>query len=260
MKSSRMAASLEGGHRRDPFAGRRGRAGAVCQIERVATPPDTDELVRRALAYPYDPPQGSFVQIGDRTLPVPPEEIDIDGRRALLAYGSNASPEALTRKLAHLEPRPIAALRVALSGWDVVYSAHVTRYGSVPAAVVASPGTVASVHLVFPDDEQLEAIAATEGQNYRLEQLADFSAEYETGGEGPVEIDAFVSVHGPALIGGSPVALAAIPARGRVFPELTTPEMIDRVRAALTPDLTVEEFIRHHVTHGGRSPLPELRG
>jgi hypothetical protein len=224
----------------------------------VATPPDTDELLRRALAYPYDPPAGSFVQLGAETLTVPPQEVDIDGRRALLAYGSNASPEALTRKLANLEPRPIAVLRVSLSGWDVVYSAHVTRYGSVPAAVVPSPGTAASVHLVFPDEEQFKAIAATEGRNYRLEQLADFTAEYEIGGEGPVEIDAFISVHGPVLLDGSPVALAAIPARDRVFPELTTPEMIDRVRAAITPDLTVEEFIRHHVEHGGRSPLPPL--
>jgi hypothetical protein len=224
----------------------------------VEARPDTAELVRRALAYPYDPPAGSFVQLGAETLPVPPEEVDIDGRRALLAYGSNASPEALTRKLAHLEPRPIVVLRVALSGWDVVYSAHVTRYGSVPAAVVPSPGTTASVHLVFPDDEQLATLAATEGQNYRLEQLVDFSAEYEIGGEGPVEIDAFVGVHGPLLVDGSPIALAAIPARERVFPELTTPEMIDRVRAAITPDLTVEEFILHHVEHGGRSPLPEI--
>lgn len=224
----------------------------------MAAGPDTDELVRRALAYPYDPPAGSFVQLGDRTLPVPPEEVDIDGRRALLAYGSNASPEALTRKLAHLEPRPIPVLRVALGGWDVVYSAHVTRYGSVPAAVVPSPGTTASVHLVFPDDEQLEALAATEGQNYRLEQLADFSAEYEIRGEGPVEVEAFVGVHGPLLVDGAPVALAAIPARGRVFPELTTPEMIDRVRAAIAPDLTVEEFILHHVKHGGRSPLAPI--
>lgn len=224
----------------------------------MATPPDTDELIRLALAYPYDPPAGSFVQIGAETLPVPPQEIDVAGRRALLAYGANASPEALTRKLAHLEPRPIAVLRVSLSGWDVVYSAHVTRYGAVPAAVVASPGTVASVHLVFPDDEQFEAIAATEGRNYRLDQLVDFTAEYEIGGEGPVEIDAFISVHGPVLVDGSPIALAAIPARGRVFPALTTPQMIDRVRAAVAPDLTVAEFIRHHVEHGGRSPLPPL--
>ena len=254
-----MRASLEGEEPRDPTRAVPGCADAVCQIGVVATPPDSAELVRRALAYPYDPPQGSFVQLGAETLPVPPRGVDIDGRRALLAYGANASPEALTRKLAHLEPRPIAVLRVSLSGWDVVYSAHVTRYGAVPAAVVASPGTVASVHLVFPDDEQFEAIAATEGRNYRLEQLVDFTAEYEIGGEGPVEIDAFISVHGPVLLDGSPAALAAIPARGRVFPALTTPQMIDRVRATLTPDLTVEEFIRHHVEHGGRSPLPELR-
>jgi hypothetical protein len=232
----------------------------VWQGAQMAARPDTDELVRRALAYPYDPPAGSFVQVGDRTLPVPPEGIDVDGRRALLAYGANASPEALTRKLAHLPPEPIPVLRVALRGWDVVYSAHVTRYGAVPAAVVASPGTVASVHLVFPSDAQLEALAATEGQNYRLEQLVDFTAELEIGGEGPGEIDAFVSVHGPLLQDGAPVALAAIPARERAFAELTTPQMIDRVRAALTPDLSVREFVLHHVEHGGLRPLPELHG
>ncbi len=223
----------------------------------VATP-DTAELVRRALAYPYDPPDGSFVQVGDRTLPVPPAEVDFDGRRALLAYGANASPEALTRKLAHLPPEPIAVLRVALSGWDVVYSAHVTRYGAVPAAVVQSPGTVASVHLVFPSDEQLAAITATEGANYELRQLVDFSAEYDVGGEGPVEIDAFISVHGPLLLDCAPVALAAIPARGRAFAELTTPEMIERVRATLHPELTLEQFVLHHVEHGGVSPLVPL--
>jgi len=224
----------------------------------VAARPDTDELVQRALTYPYDPPAGSFVQVGGRTLLVPPEEIDVAGRRALLAYGANSSPEALTRKLAALPPDPIAVLRVSLSGWDVVYSAHVTRYGAVPAAVVPSPGTVASVHLVFPNDEQLAALAATEGHNYRLERLVDFSAELEIGGEGPVEIDAFVSVHGPLLLDGSPVALAAIPARDRVFPELTTPAMIDRVRAAIHPQLDLRDFILHHVEHGGVGPLAPL--
>ncbi len=87
-------------------------------------------------------------------------------------------------------------LRVSLSGWDVVYSAHVTRYGAVPAAVVPSSGTVASVHLVFPSNEQLAAIAATEGANCGLEQLVDFSAEYEIGGEGPREIAASLASTG----------------------------------------------------------------
>jgi hypothetical protein len=230
------------------------------RVRDVAARPDIEELVRRALAYPYEPPAGSFVQIGDRTLPVPPEKIDVDGRRALLAYGANAAPEALTRKLAALPPEPIAVLRVSLTGWDIVYSAHVTRYGAVPAAVVPSPGTVASVHLVFPSDEQLAAIAATEGANYELRRLANFSAEFEIGGEGPREIDAFISVHGPLLLGGAPVALAAIPARGRVFRELTTPEMIERVRAALHPDLTLEQFVLHHVKHGGVPIPPDLLG
>jgi hypothetical protein len=234
------------------------RLAAVWQGARMAAVPDTAELVRRALAYPYEPPAGSFVQIGDRTLPVPPAEVVVAGRRALLAYGANAAPEALTRKLAALPPEPIAVLRVSLTGWDVVYSAHVTKYGAVPAAVVASPSTVANVHLVFPNDEQMAAIAATEGANYELRQLVDFSAEYEIGGEGPREIDAFISVHGPLLLDGAPIALAAIPARDRAFRELTTPEMIERVRAALHPDMTLEQFVLHHVKHGGVSPLAPL--
>lgn len=226
----------------------------------MAARSDTEELVRRALAYPYDPPAGSYVQIGDRTLPVPPEEVDVEGRRALLAYGANASPEALTRKFAVLPPEPIPVLRVSLHGWDVVYSAHVTRYGAVPAAIVPSPGTEASVHLVFPNEAQMETLAATEGQNYRLERLVDFTADLEIGGDGPREIDAFISVHGPLLLDGSPIALAAIPARDRAFPAMATPELLDRVRAAIHPELTLTEFVLHHVEHGGVSPLSELRG
>jgi hypothetical protein len=224
----------------------------------VPETPDIDELLHRALAYPYESPAGSFVQVGERTLPVPPEAIEIEGRRALLAYGANAAPEALVRKLGHLPPRPIPVLRIALRGWDVVYSAHVTRYGAVPAAVVPSPGTVASVHLVFPDDEQLEAIAATEGANYRLEELGDFGATLEVDGEEVGEVDAFISVHGPLLLGAAPVALAAVPATGRAFAELTMPEMLERVRAALTPDLDLRGSILHHVERGGLRPLPPL--
>ncbi|MBS1889614.1 MAG: hypothetical protein JSU06_20765 [Actinobacteria bacterium] len=224
----------------------------------MAARPDTDELVRRALAYPYGPPTGSFVQVGDRTLPVPPEGVDVEGRRALLAYGANASPAALSRKLADLPPAPLPVLRIALGGWDVVYSAHITRYGTVPAAVVPSPGTVASVHLAFPDDEQLATLAATEGENYRLERLVDYSAALEVGGEPPPEIDAFVSIFGPLPLDGAPVALAAIPARDRAFPELSTPAMIDRVRAALRPDLTVPEFVLEQIARGGMCPLPAL--
>lgn len=226
----------------------------------MAARPDIEELVRRALAYPYRPPAGSFVQVGDRTEPVPPEGADLSGRRALLSYGANAAPEALTRKLAGLEPRPLPVLAAELTGFDVVYSAHVTRYGAVPAALVPSPGTAASLHLVFPDEEQLAALAATEGRNYALERLADFTCELGIGGAAPTEVDAFISVHGPLLRDGSPISLAAIPARGRRFPQLTTPEAIDLVRAALLPELDLTQFVLRCVEHGGIAPLPPLPG
>ncbi len=224
----------------------------------MAARPDIDELVRRALAYPYAPPAASFVQVGARTEPVPPEGADLSGRHALLSYGANAAPEALTRKLAALDPRPLPVLRAELTGFDVVYSAHITRYGAVPAALVASAGTTASVHLVFPDDEQLAALAVTEGQNYALERLTDFTCELEVGGAGPAEIDAFISVHGPLLRDGQPIALEAIPARGRRFPALRTPAVIDLVRAQLAPELDLTAFVLRFVEGGGIGPLPEL--
>jgi hypothetical protein len=36
--------------------------------------------------------------------------------------------------------------------------------------------------------------------------------------------------------------------------------MIERVRAALHPDLTLEEFVLHHVKHGGIPLPPDLLG
>lgn len=224
----------------------------------MAARPDIDELVGWALAYPYRPPPGSFVQVGERTEPVPAAGLDLSGRRALLSYGANAAPTALARKLATLEPRPLPVLAAELTGFDVVYSAHITRYGAVPAALVVSPGTTASVHLVFPDEEQLAALAATEGQNYALERLVGFTCELGVGAAAPEEIDAFISVHGPLLRGGEPIALAAIPARGRHFPQLSTPEVIELVRAELTPELDLTQFILRFVEHGGLAPLPPL--
>ena len=110
------------------------------------------------------------------------------------------------------------------------------------------------------DDEQPDSQLDSAGVSRIVCKLVDFSAELEIGGEGPREIDAFISVHGPLLLDGAPVALAAIPARDRVFAELTTPEMIDRVRAALHPDMSLPEFIQHHVKHGGVPLPPDLLG
>jgi hypothetical protein len=210
------------------------------------------ELVRRATAYPYAIPAGSFVQVGDRTLELP-ADLDLAGRSPLLSYGSNAAPEALTRKLAAAPDRPLPLIHAELSDFDVVYSAHVSPYGAVPATLWRSPGTTVSVHVAFPDEQQRTLLAATE-PNYDPTRLREVRCRLGTSAT-VAELDAFVSRHGRLLIDGAEVALAEIGARARRFGEMTQPRVLDHVRTRLLPDLSLEDFLTRCVATGGFAPL-----
>ncbi len=56
----------------------------------------------------------------------------------------------------------------ALSGFDVVYSSRFASYGSVPAALQASLGTVCSAFVTFLTRKQLEIMHRTEGVPHGL--------------------------------------------------------------------------------------------
>jgi hypothetical protein len=181
----------------------------------------------RALDYPYAAPDHSFVY--SRGLVLRPEEAELDltDRTALLAYGSNAAPEVLERKLAG-DPDPALLLRATLVDFDVVYSAHVSAYGAVPATLQPSLGTRATVFVAHFTTAQLESIALTE-PNYDLTRLAGIRCELEDG-RALSEVDAYLSRHGCLLDdAGSPLALAAIAATGRTLPTLTQGEAIELI-------------------------------
>jgi hypothetical protein len=181
---------------------------------------DTDEMrerLRRATAYPYAIPSRSFVQVGERTIELT-DVPDLVGRRPLLAYGSNAAPEALVRKLAAEPPTPLPLIRAELADFDVVYSDHLSPYGAVPATLHPSPGTTVHLFVAYPTEGQRQRLAATE-PNYEEHRLAPVSCRLELGE--PLEaVDAFLSRHDPLLLDGSAVALTAISARDRRFPAL----------------------------------------
>lgn len=170
----------------------------------------------RALDYPFAIPDRSFVHHRGEVRDPEEVEVDLTDRTALLAYGSNAAPEVLDRKLAG-DPDPVLLARSNLLGYDVVYSNHLSAYGAVPATLHASPGTEATVFVAYLSTAQLELIALTE-PNYDLTRLERVRCELEDGGR-LSEIDAYVSRHGCLLdADGSPTALAAIAARDRCFP------------------------------------------
>ncbi|MGN6274520.1 MAG: hypothetical protein ACTHNP_01150 [Solirubrobacterales bacterium] len=206
----------------------------------MAEPDEIAATLRRALTYPYATPDRSYLYREGRAEELPDGGPDLAGRTPLLSYGANAAPEALARKLASLPGVELPVMRAELEGFDVVYSAHVSPYGAVPATVVESPGTVAPAFLLHPTPEQRALLTASE-LNYDLVEL---------GG-----MEAFRSKHGHLLLEGSAVALAAVRSRGRTLPELDQPAVLERVRAHLEPELTLEEFIRACIERGGVKPL-----
>lgn len=222
----------------------------------MAEPGEAGEILKRALEYPYATPGHSFLQLGRRTLELPAEGLDLSGRTALLAYGSNAAPAVLARKLAPLPELPLPLFAAELADFDIVYSAHISAYGSVPATLRRSPGTVANAFVAYPTEEQLRLFAATE-PNYELTRLGGISCLLETGAQ-VTELAAYTSRHGCLSIDGAEVALAEIPVRGRGLGEMTQPEVLERVRLQLSPESSLEHFVVACVEAGGIAPLSTL--
>ena len=113
-------------------------------------PLSTGEILARAVAYPYEAPLASFVQRDGQARRLDPGALELEGRRPLLAYGSNASPAILTGKLAAHPHQPLPMLRAELVGFDIVYSAHISAYGSVPSTLQRSPGTTVPAFVAYP--------------------------------------------------------------------------------------------------------------
>jgi hypothetical protein len=206
----------------------------------VVDPEETAAILKRALGYPYAAPDRSYLYLDGEALELPAGGPDLADRIPLLSYGANSAPEALARKLATLPGMEMPILRSQLPGYDVVYSAHVSPYGAVPATLHESPGATAPVFVLHPTAEQRAHLTASE-PNYDL-----------------VEVDgiaAYRSKHGCLLLDGSPVALAAVRSEGRTLPELDEPAILDRVRTHLGPDLSLEQFVCDCVERGGIRPL-----
>lgn len=197
-------------------------------------------ILARALEYPYATPDRSYLYRDGEATELPPQGPDLSGRSPLIAYGANAAPEALARKLTQLPGVELPAMRFELDGFDVVYSAHVSPYGAVPATLVESPGTVAPAFLLHPTAEQLALLTASE-PNYDLAEVNGVAV--------------YRSKHGCLEIDGAPVALAAVRSVGRALPELDEPPVIEWVRSQLRPELSLQQFVLDCVERGGIRPL-----
>lgn len=206
---------------------------------------ERNDVVKRAMGYPYAAPDRPFVQLGHQTLDPAELEVDRDERTPVLAYGSNAAPEVLSRKLA-LSDQPVLAVPARLCEFDVVYSSHISPYGALPATLQRSPGTDVRVHIIYMTAAQIGVISATE-PNYEPTVLEAVECRLE-GGETLTELSAYISRHGCLLVEDHEVALSAVEASGRSFAARTQVEMLEYVRATLCPEDSLESFVLANVT------------
>ena len=100
--------------------------------------------------------------------------LDLSGRLALLAVGSNSYPRQLLDKFADdpaypetdLQGVPITASLVF--GYDVAYCPVRSRKGYIPVTLAQRPGAVGLVWLQWLTEQQLDLISQTEGSRYAL--------------------------------------------------------------------------------------------
>lgn len=206
---------------------------------------ERSDVLERALSYPYVAPWEPFVQLRHETLAADEIEIDRAERTAMLAYGSNAAPEVLARKLA-LSDQPVLVVPAWLDDFDVVYSAHISPYGAVPASLQRSPGTRVRVHLVYMTSAQVGLVSATE-PNYESARIGGAACHLDDG-ETVVGPAAYLSRHGCLLNDGTELALAAVEATNRSLPALAEGELLERLRALFCPDESLETFVLANVT------------
>ncbi|MGW0803647.1 hypothetical protein [Nonomuraea sp. NPDC002799] len=157
-----------------------------------------DDPISRPLTYPGRVPGTSGVLVDDAYVPLraapggPPEEwragaegaetlgallarhgcAPLPERHVVVAVGSNAAPSQLLRKLTGHQVRPIVPMTLARVR-DVApgVSAHVSKWGYVPAAPIRTPGETSRLFALWLDERQLAALDLTE-PNYRREPLA----------------------------------------------------------------------------------------
>jgi hypothetical protein len=167
----------------------------------------------------------------------------LDWRYPVLAYGSNASPSQLQRKLSSRGGGSVVpVVRATVLGLDVVYSAHMSPYGAIPATLIASSGAEVMLHVTFLDDTQLRLMDATEPNYVRVRICGnEFPLTLESG-ETLSEYYAYLSRYGTLLFDNHPVRLASIPASLASIQSATEGEVLSRAVDLVNQHFTISQI------------------
>ncbi|MEQ9347569.1 MAG: hypothetical protein RIG26_14105 [Thalassospira sp.] len=194
--------------------------------------PRAQELLR-AFLYPYAAPDHDFLFKAGACEPVGQGDIArlAHGRMPVLAVGSNRAPVQLSRKFSH---QNLSDEILVTHGWmdhhDIVYSAHMTGYGAIPATLAPSPGTKVRVAVTWLTANQLSHMHVTESvpSHYSYQQLHGRDIGLDCGLI-PDHVGVYQSVAGHVFDQSDIFAVSAIQAQGRRYKSFNQWDMIDHL-------------------------------
>jgi len=201
------------------------------------------ERLTLAKSYPFAAVSDSYLLRGGQALPMPPSPDLYTDRVPVIAHGSNRAPDQLLRKYGTAAEVPVS--RAWLHDYDVVFSAHVSRYGSIADNLHHTPGMQVEVFVTWLDASQLARMHETElgGEVYIYGRMAGIALELDHGPADKLgEAYVYISRRGCLTAEGQPLALAAVAARRRVYTAIKQIDILDLV----------------HARHGGGLPLDVL--
>ncbi len=117
------------------------------------------DYYQRAINYPYAAPTKAFSFINGKCLVG--VHLKTSDRVPILSVGSNRSPFQLRNKFSLNED--LCVMPAILYDCDVVYSASISHYGSIPATQWPSKGTRVKLNVLWLNKKQLEIMHLTEG-------------------------------------------------------------------------------------------------
>lgn len=209
-------------------------------------PRDEAELLALAKTYPYAAPAGSYLFAEGRVVPLTgaaDERRLFAERFPVIAHGSNRAPAQLARKFGGAARIPVTV------GWlrdyDVVYSAHMTRYGAIASTLHYAPGVRARLSLTWLSGAQLLRMHETEGfEHYSFGWLRRIELDLEIGPESAVtEVSVYLSTYGCLTRAGGPIGLAVVEAAGRSREPLHQEAALELVRHRHRPHMTLDHMI-----------------
>jgi len=187
--------------------------------------------------YPGLRTEYSFVFCGDHLRALDRLDFDVElaaldaaplaSRRAVLAYGSNASPAQLRRKLGEATCSPVVPMtRAWAHRLAIGYSDHESRYGAVPATIVVDDDAVTEVFVAWLDPEQYGVFDRSEQLNYERRRFdVEVHRLYVADGPVPPSVDVYVSTRGVFAHDGVVPGVKGIDTSYRAGPLLTQAEV-----------------------------------